>query len=94
LGADLGAVDARCAAHGSVLLGHDTTAYVASELNLLREAARDPVLNYYGESVGTLLGAIYAYPFPGTTGRVILDRNIRYRGLDQDRGRGCRPGCA
>jgi hypothetical protein len=54
------------------------------ELNLLGEAVRDPVLNY-GEFVGTLLGTIYACPFPGTTGRVILDRNIRRRGLDQDR---------
>jgi pimeloyl-ACP methyl ester carboxylesterase len=34
------------------------------------------VLNYYGASYGTLLGAIYANLFPATTGRMILDGNI------------------
>jgi hypothetical protein len=45
-------------------------------MNLLREAVGDPVLNYYGESYGTLLGDIYANLFPSTTGRMVLDGNI------------------
>jgi pimeloyl-ACP methyl ester carboxylesterase len=45
-------------------------------MNLLREAVGDPVLNYYGPSYGTLLGATYANLFPARTGRMILDGNI------------------
>jgi pimeloyl-ACP methyl ester carboxylesterase len=68
--------DADCAARGGSLVDHDTTADVARDMNLLRKAVADPVLNYYGESYGTLLGATYANLFPGTTGRMILDGNI------------------
>jgi pimeloyl-ACP methyl ester carboxylesterase len=68
--------DARCAAEGGALIDHDTTADVARDMNLLREAVGDPVLNYYGESYGTLLGATYANLFPATTGHMILDGNI------------------
>jgi pimeloyl-ACP methyl ester carboxylesterase len=68
--------DARCAAHGGALIDHDTTADVARDMNLLREAVGDRVLNYYGESYGTLLGATYANLFPATTGRMILDGNL------------------
>jgi pimeloyl-ACP methyl ester carboxylesterase len=45
-------------------------------MNLLREAVGAPVLNYYGASYGTLLGATYANLFPATAGRMILDGNI------------------
>ncbi len=45
-------------------------------MNLLREAVGDPVLNYYGASYGTLLGAIYANLFPAATGRMVLDGNL------------------
>jgi pimeloyl-ACP methyl ester carboxylesterase len=68
--------DARCAAHAGALIDHDTTADVARDMNLLREAVRDPVLNYYGESYGTLLGATYANLFPATVGHMILDGNL------------------
>jgi len=68
--------DTRCAAGGGGLVDHDTTADVARDMNLLREAVADPALNYYGESYGTLLGATYANLFPETTGRMILDGNI------------------
>src|SRR6202034_3775239 len=68
--------DARCAAHAGALIDHDTTADVARDMNLLRGAVRDPVLNYYGESYGTLLGATYANLFPATVGHMILDGNL------------------
>ncbi|MGH3284875.1 MAG: alpha/beta fold hydrolase, partial [Streptosporangiaceae bacterium] len=68
--------DASCAVGGGGLVDHDTTADVARDMNLLREAVADPVLNYYGESYGTLLGATYANLFPEATGRMILDGNI------------------
>jgi pimeloyl-ACP methyl ester carboxylesterase len=68
--------DAQCAEHAGPLLDHDTSADVARDMNLLREAVGDPVLNYFGTSYGTGLGAIYANLFPGTVGRMILDGNL------------------
>jgi len=67
---------ARCAADAGPLLDHDSTADMARDMNLLREAVGDPVLNYYGASYGTLLGATYANLFPATTGRMIFDGNL------------------
>jgi pimeloyl-ACP methyl ester carboxylesterase len=69
-------LDARCAADAGPLLDHDTSADMARDMNLLREAVGDPVLNFYGQSYATLLGAIYANLFPATTGRMILDGNL------------------
>ena len=67
---------ARCARVAGPLLYHDSTADIARDMNLLRKAVGAPVLNYYGASYGTLLGATYANLFPSTTGRMILDGNI------------------
>jgi pimeloyl-ACP methyl ester carboxylesterase len=67
---------ARCAADAGPLLDHDSTADMARDMDLLRQAVGDPVLNYYGASYGTLLGATYANLFPATTGRMIFDGNI------------------
>jgi len=69
-------LDTTCASAAGPLLYHDSTADIARDMNLLREAIGAPVLNYYGASYGTLLGATYANLFPSTTGRVILDGNI------------------
>ena len=68
--------DAQCAQRNGSLLGHDTTADVARDLNLLREAVGAPVLNYLGVSYGTGLGATYANLFPATTGHMVLDANL------------------
>ena len=68
--------DARCAKLNGSLLDHDTTADVARDMNLLREAVGAPVLNYLGVSYGTQLGATYANLFPATTGHMVLDGNI------------------
>ena len=68
--------DTRCAERGGSLLDHDTTADVARDMNLLREAVGAPALNYIGLSYGTGLGATYANLFPATTGRMILDGNL------------------
>jgi pimeloyl-ACP methyl ester carboxylesterase len=69
-------LDARCARDAGPLLDHDSSADIARDMNLLREAVGDPVLNYYGASYGTLLGAIYANLFPASTGHMILDGNL------------------
>jgi len=68
--------DARCAKASSPLLDHDTSADVARDMDLLRAAVGDPVLNYLGVSYGTGLGAIYANLFPSRVGRMILDANL------------------
>jgi pimeloyl-ACP methyl ester carboxylesterase len=68
--------DARCAQRNGSLLDHDTTADVARDMNLLREAVGAPALNYLGVSYGTGLGATYANLFPATTGHMILDANL------------------
>jgi pimeloyl-ACP methyl ester carboxylesterase len=68
--------DARCAKTNGALLDHDTSADVARDMNLLRAAVHDPVLNYLGVSYGTGIGAIYANLFPSRVGRMILDANL------------------
>jgi pimeloyl-ACP methyl ester carboxylesterase len=68
--------DARCAQRNGGLLDHDTTADVARDMNLLREAVGAPVLDYIGVSYGTGLGATYANLFPAATGRMVLDGNL------------------
>jgi len=67
---------ARCVQRNGSLLDHDTTADVARDMNLLREAVGARALNYMGVSYGTGLGATYANLFPGATGRMILDANL------------------
>ena len=50
-----------------------STANVARDLDILREALGDNQLNYMGKSYGTYLGTLYAYFFPEKVGRVVLD---------------------
>jgi pimeloyl-ACP methyl ester carboxylesterase len=71
-----GRFDARCGKTNGSLLDHDTSADVARDMDLLRAAVGDPVLNYLGVSYGTGLGASYANLFPSRVGRMILDANL------------------
>ena len=80
------AFDARCARSNGALLAHDSTADSARDMDLLRQAVGDPVLNYYGESYGTGLGAIYANLFPTRTGHMVFDGNIDPREWTQHGG--------
>jgi pimeloyl-ACP methyl ester carboxylesterase len=66
---------AQCARRAGALLDHDTTADVARDMNLLREAVGARLLNYIGLSYATGLGAVYANLFPATVGRMVLDGN-------------------
>ena len=68
--------DALCARRNGRLLDHDSTADVARDMDLLRQAVGDPVLNYLGLSYGSGLGATYANLFPARVGRMILDGNV------------------
>jgi pimeloyl-ACP methyl ester carboxylesterase len=68
--------DKACAAHAGPLLAHDTTADVARDMDLLRQAVGDPTMNYIGTSYGTYLGATYANLFPGKVRAMTLDANV------------------
>jgi pimeloyl-ACP methyl ester carboxylesterase len=50
-----------------------STANVARDMDILREAVGDKQLNYMGKSYGTYLGTHYAQFFPDKVGRVVLD---------------------
>jgi pimeloyl-ACP methyl ester carboxylesterase len=50
-----------------------STANVARDMDILREALGDKQLNYMGKSYGTYLGTLYAQFFPEKVGRVVLD---------------------
>jgi pimeloyl-ACP methyl ester carboxylesterase len=50
-----------------------STANVARDMDILREAVGDKQLNYMGKSYGTYLGTLYAQFFPNKVGRVVLD---------------------
>ena len=70
------AFGAQCARHGGPVLYHDSTADVARDMDLLRQAVRAPVLNFVGLSYGTGLGATYASLFPEHVGHMVLDGNL------------------
>jgi pimeloyl-ACP methyl ester carboxylesterase len=63
----------RCAANGGPLLEHMSTANVARDLDLLRQAVGDPQLTYLGFSYGTHLGEVYANLFPDHVRALTLD---------------------
>ncbi|KAI9319583.1 alpha/beta hydrolase fold-domain-containing protein [Obelidium mucronatum] len=49
------------------------TTYIARDMDAIRKALGDQVLNYYGFSYGTTLGTVYANMFPKNVGRLIID---------------------
>lgn len=70
------AFDAACGARQPDLLPHLSTANVARDIDLLRQAVGDRRLSYIGVSYGTYLGATYANLFPGNVRALVLDGNI------------------
>lgn len=68
--------DHTCAENAGPLLAHDTTADVARDMDLLRQAVGDPALNYLGASYGTYIGATYANMFPRKVRAIALDGNV------------------
>ena len=63
----------RCAQAEGARLAHLHSSAVARDLDVLRAAVGDEVLNYYGFSYGTLIGLRYLELFPERAGRVVLD---------------------
>ena len=50
-----------------------STANVARDMDILRQAVGDKRLNYMGKSYGTFLGTLYAQFFPDKVGHMVLD---------------------
>src|SRR5580765_2245239 len=66
-------VDSACAQRGSRIADHMSTANVARDLDVLRQAVGDTQLNYAGVSYGTFLGQTYANMFPNNVRAMIID---------------------
>ncbi|KAI8854005.1 hypothetical protein BC829DRAFT_413313 [Chytridium lagenaria] len=58
---------------GKEFLKYVSTALTARDMDLVREGLGEDVLNYWGFSYGTFLGAVYVNMFPDRVGRVIID---------------------
>jgi pimeloyl-ACP methyl ester carboxylesterase len=54
------------------------------DLEAMRIAAGEPVLNFLGLSYGTRIGATYAAVFPGTVGNMVLDGSMSQKGTVRD----------
>jgi len=79
----------RCGERNADILPHVSTANVARDLDLLRQAVGDDQLNYLGTSYGTYLGATYANLFPDRIRAMALDGVINptsYTSFDQGDG--------
>ncbi len=57
-------------------LAHYSTANVARDMDLLRQAVGDEKLSYVGYSYGTYLGATYAKLFPNKVRALVLDGTL------------------
>src|SRR5262249_15356016 len=62
-----------CEQRGSKLFDHMSTADVARDLDLLRDAVGDAQLTYAGYSYGSFLGVTYANLFPDKVRAVVVD---------------------
>lgn len=65
-----------CLVNNPELLAHVSTANVARDMELLRQATGGEKLNYIGFSYGTMLGATYASLFPENHRVMVLDGAI------------------
>jgi pimeloyl-ACP methyl ester carboxylesterase len=66
-------LNAICRKDGNAIMDHMTTADVARDLDLLRQAVGDKLLNYVGYSYGSYLGVTYANMFPQNVGHLVVD---------------------
>jgi len=66
-------LDSSCAQRGGKIASHMSTANVARDLDMLRQAVGDEMLTYAGYSYGSFLGQTYANMFPGKVRALIID---------------------
>lgn len=69
----------RCEAEWGPLFRKLGSNNVVRDMEEIRKALNQPVLNFYGGSYGTQLGALYAHRYPETTGRMVLDASVQPR---------------
>jgi pimeloyl-ACP methyl ester carboxylesterase len=67
------ALSAACRDRDPAILAHMSTANVARDMDLLREAVGDEQLTYQGFSYGTYLGVVYANLFPDNVRALVVD---------------------
>ena len=67
------ALSAACADRGGAIQNHMSTANVARDLDLLRQAVGDDKLNFLGYSYGSYIGTTYANLFPDRVGALVVD---------------------
>ena len=63
----------QCLRNGGPILRHMSTADVARDMDLLRQAVGDEGLTYDGVSYGSFLGNVYANLFPDKVRAVVID---------------------
>jgi pimeloyl-ACP methyl ester carboxylesterase len=68
--AEFGAI---CLRHNAPIMKHMSTANVARDMDLLRQALGDAKLNFYGASYGSYLGNVYANMFPRKVRALVMD---------------------
>ncbi|MFF3064247.1 alpha/beta hydrolase [Oerskovia sp. NPDC057915] len=71
---------ASCTLFSGDRISHSSTANVARDMDLLRQAVGDEQLSYVGYSYGTLLGATYAALFPDRVRAMVLDGTVDVEG--------------
>ena len=62
-----------CAKYAGPIINHMSTADVARDMDLLRQAVGDKKLTYAGYSYGTYIGSVYANMFPDKVRAIIID---------------------
>lgn len=67
------ALNQACQRRGGAIVDHMSTADVARDLDVLREAVGDDQLTYVGYSYGSFLGVTYANLFPDQVRAVVVD---------------------
>jgi pimeloyl-ACP methyl ester carboxylesterase len=65
-----------CLRHNAAIMRHMSTANVARDMDLLRQALGDRKLTFYGASYGSYLGEVYAALFPGRVRALVFDSII------------------
>ncbi|WP_251152817.1 alpha/beta fold hydrolase [Cellulosimicrobium sp. Marseille-Q4280] len=88
---------ASCSVFSADRISSSSTANVARDMDLLRQAVGDEKLTYLGYSYGTVLGATYAALFPDRVGSMVLDGTMdvdAWSGVGSDELLGARIGQA
>ena len=68
-----GLISDACAGFAGPIIDHMSTANVARDMDLLRQAVGDETMTYYGVSYGSYVGSTYASMFPDQVRAVAID---------------------